>query len=236
MTISKKTTFILLLSLFLTGFFVVLNTNSASAEQFEVPEPRPGADGIDKTERAALNSDCVASHGVEGTSKDADKNEFVTCNWSAGLTQEIEQAWCNKCLNDFLGHECGVLDTGPTSSTTVHCGYLIAQTSSTPTTTPTSTPSSTPTTPPSTPSYALPCAFDDCSSIGAIWNNFCRRILLFATPIFVIMILVAAYDFMIGGAQAHRISRAKKTLQYGGIGYLVLLLSCFLPAIIAGLL
>jgi len=90
--------------------------------------------------------------------------------------------------------------------------------------------------PPAPTSYDLPCAFGDCSSIGAIWDNLCRRILLFATPIFVIMILVAAYDFMVGGAQAHRINRAKKTLQYGGIGYLVLLLSCFLPAIIQGLL
>ena len=87
-----------------------------------------------------------------------------------------------------------------------------------------------------TPSYDLECPFNSGCSLLDIWTTLCRRIILFATPLFVIMILFAAYNYLVGGAQPQRISTAKKTLLYGMIGYIILLVACFLPSLVATLL
>lgn len=69
---------------------------------------------------------------------------------------------------------------------------------------------------------------------GAI-NAMCRNLLIFAVPVFVIMIIIGGYYYMFGGASPQRRSTGKKTLMYGFLGFFILLFACVMPTIVRNL-
>ncbi|MEX0878065.1 MAG: hypothetical protein WDZ40_04430 [Candidatus Spechtbacterales bacterium] len=95
----------------------------SSSEGSGEPEPPPGADGIDSTEEGVLRQDCTNySIGARYDTEDVAGNSYFYCDTGI-LTDTFATSWRNKCLNDFSGHESGVLDSN--NEARLYCGYLV---------------------------------------------------------------------------------------------------------------
>ena len=171
-----------------------------------------------------------------------DEGNSTTLSWNS--TNAVSCNWTGGGLSGSAPTS-GSMSVSPTTDTTysISCSNLVGDTASdsvsitvNPYPTPYTTPYETPyTTPYETPSFDISCPFRGGCDLLTIWSGICRRLILFATPVFVIMILFAAYNYLVGGAQPQRIGKAKKILLYGIIGYLILLVACFLPELVANL-
>lgn len=66
-------------------------------------------------------------------------------------------------------------------------------------------------------------------------GNFIRLLLIFATPIFILMILSAAFLFITGGQDPNKISTAKNIIKYAIMGYGIILMAQVLVSIVQGI-
>jgi hypothetical protein len=79
--------------------------------------------------------------------------------------------------------------------------------------------------------YTVPCSLNLCD-LGETVERIAAVIFTFSIPIFSIMILVGGFMIMAAGGEEEKISKGRKTLLYALIGFVIILLSASVPAII----
>jgi len=79
--------------------------------------------------------------------------------------------------------------------------------------------------------YTLPNPLT-CDTIQECFDHMTRALLIFVTPIYILMIMLAAFYFVIGGASPSNVQTAKDILKYSTIGFLVISFSRGLVALV----